>query len=38
MQSRHRDVDWHFASFVVSLIWLAIVAAGLLAVLFGRHS
>jgi hypothetical protein len=37
MQPRRRDVDWHFASFVVSMIWLAIVAAALLAVLFRGH-
>lgn len=31
MQSRRRDVDWHFASSIVSLIWLAIVVAAPLA-------
>ncbi|MGY4436874.1 hypothetical protein ACVWWO_009351 [Bradyrhizobium sp. F1.13.1] len=38
MQPRRRDVEnWHFASFVVSMIWLAVVAAALLAVLFRGH-
>jgi len=38
MQARRRDVDWHFASFVVMLLWLALICATLLAVLFGRHT
>ena len=35
---RRREVDWHFASFIVSLIWLAILAAALLTVLLRGQS
>lgn len=38
MQPRRRDVDWHFASIIVSLIWLAILAAALVAVLLRVQS
>jgi len=34
MRAGRGDIDWHFASIVVSLIWLALLFATLLAVLF----
>ncbi|MET4481438.1 hypothetical protein ABIB66_005997 [Bradyrhizobium sp. F1.13.3] len=34
MQPRRRDVDWHCALFIVSLLWLALIAAALVALLF----
>ncbi|MFK4490265.1 hypothetical protein ABIA45_005343 [Bradyrhizobium sp. USDA 336] len=33
MRAGRGDIDWHFASIVVSLIWLALLSAKLLAVL-----
>ncbi|MEY9360531.1 hypothetical protein ABH994_003252 [Bradyrhizobium yuanmingense] len=33
MRARRRDVDWHFASIIVTLLWLALLSATLLAVL-----
>jgi len=37
MRARRGDIDWHFASIVVSLIWLALLSATLLAVLLLGH-
>ncbi|MBB4424430.1 hypothetical protein GGD66_002976 [Bradyrhizobium sp. CIR48] len=37
MRARRRDLDWHFASIVVTLLWLAFLSATLLAVLFREH-
>jgi len=34
MRARRRDVDWHFASFVVTLLWLGLLSATLLGVLW----
>ena len=38
MHPWRRDVDWHFASTIVSLIWLVILAAALIAVLLRAQS
>lgn len=35
MHSRRRDVDWHFASFTISMVWLAIIVAAFIALLLG---
>lgn len=37
MHPRRRDVDWHFASLVVTLLWLALLSATLLVVLLRGH-